>query len=237
VNLEDFDEFSKVVRGFAELKGKELSPPALKLYFRALQHWSLDEFKRAAEHLLRTSEFMPTPKQFEDLRRAGELTAAEAWTIVLSGAPLPPGSRMQRAAEACGGQFAIRHEDVERSLPFTQKRFIESYEDLTVVDPVREQLPQIAEHGKRAALSAPSNIASMLPAALTQRSPSATPVALPAPVVAIAAPKVAPTPPKSARDKILALLPLQMDDDAIAKVSGQPIDLVRQVRAEREQAA
>lgn len=237
MTLDDFSEFSNVVRGFAELKGRELSAPALKLYFRALMHWSLDDFKRAAELLLRTCEFMPTPKDFEDLRKTGEPTADEAWAIVLSGAKLPLGSRMARAANTLGGQASIRREDTERTLPFTRNKFCEAYDVLTKVDPVREAVPQIAAHGARAALSAPTNIATMLPAELTQRTSQAAPVALPASVVAQAAPKVALPPPKSAREKILALLPLGMDDDAIAKVSGQPVELVRQVRRAQECAA
>lgn len=229
----DYESFCEVVVGFAELRGKQLSKAALKLYWQAMQDWRLDEFREAAEHLLRTSEFMPTPKQFEDLRTAGEPTAAEAWTIVLSGAPLPPGSRMHRAAEACGGQVAIRHENVERSLPFTQKRFIDAYEDLTRVDPVREDLPQIAVHGARRALSAPTNIAAILPAELTPRLPQPVPVALPS-VSVVSTPAKVTTPPKSAREKIVKLLPLQMTDEATAKVAGESIDVVRQVRAEQE---
>lgn len=236
---DDFDEFSKVVVAFAELKGKELSTPAQKLYFRALKHWSLSEVKRAAEHLLRTCEFMPTPKQFEDLRRAGEPVAAEAWTAALAACvnwrkpeALPTG-RIARAAAAVGGFRAIAMADAERDLPFVQKRFLEAYNDLTDVEPVRQALPQIAEHGKRAALSAPTNIAATLPAELTRREPQRAVVALPAPVVAPVAPKVT-TPPPSARDKIVKLLPLGYDDEAIAKVAGETVETVRQVRAEQE---
>lgn len=236
---EDFDEFSKVVIAFAELRGKELSVPAQKLYFRALKHWQLDEFKRAAEHLLRTCEFMPTPKQFEDLRRAGEPTAAEAWAMALSACvnwrsgALPAG-RIARAAAAVGGFQAIAMANTERDLPFVQKRFLEAYDELSDVEPVRDELPQIAERGARAALSAPADIAAMLPTQLSQRSSQPGVVALPTPKVATPVPKVSSPPPKSARDKILALLPLGMDDDAIAKVSREAVETVRQVRAEQE---
>ncbi|HEY0684721.1 MAG TPA: hypothetical protein VGD45_20460 [Steroidobacter sp.] len=240
MTLDDFDAFSEVMLGFAEVKAKELSKRALKLYFRAMQDWSLEEFRAAAVHLLKHHPFptVPTPADFEQLRKAGESTAAEAWAIVLSGAPLPPGSRMARAAETLGGQQAIRHQDVEKSLPFTRNKFIEVYEGLTKVDPVRDSVPQIAVHGARKALSAPTNIASLLPAELTRRSPpQSASVALPAPAVAAAALKVALTPPKSAREKILKLLTLGWEDDAIAKVAGESVDVVRQVRAEQERAA
>lgn len=237
----DFDEFSEVMLAFAEVKGKELSKRALKLYFRAMQDWPLAEFKSAALHLLKTHPFgsMPQPGDFEKLRRAGEPTSDEAWNLVISGASLPPGSRVWRAAEALGGQQSIRHQDVEKALPFTRNKFIEAYEELTKVDPVREAVPGIAMHGARAALSAPTNIAALLPTELTKRLPSPSPAlaALPVNVVATAAPKVAADPPKSAREKVLKLLTLDWDDEAIAKVAGETIDTVRQVRAEHERAA
>ena len=73
----DRQAFIEVVIGFAELKGKQLSAPALELYWEALKDWPLDEFKVAAAHLLKTSEFMPTPNSFEEIRKAGRPTAAE----------------------------------------------------------------------------------------------------------------------------------------------------------------
>lgn len=163
MTLDDFDEFSKVVVGFAELKGKKLSPPAIKLYFRAMQHWSLDEFKLAAEQLLRTSTFMPTPKEFEDLRKAGDLTAGEAWDLVKSGAVLEPGSRAYRAAQIVGGQYYIRHADVERDLPFIERRFLQAFADLEKVDPVREALPQIVKPEARIALRGPAHASHFIP--------------------------------------------------------------------------
>lgn len=232
----DFQRFHAVMTGIAELHQRELSDFLLDAYWLALREWNLEDFESAAAHLMNTLKWMPKPSDFTELRKAGEPTAAEAWTIVLSGAPLPPGSRMARAANACGGQQSIRREDIETRLPFTQKRFIEAYDDLTKVDPVRDALPQIAEHGKRAALSAPTNIAVLLPSELTQRSSQPEPVALPAPAVAPTPAKVA-TPPKSAREKILKLLPLGYDDDAIAKVAGESVEVVREVRAELERAA
>src|SRR4051812_2232876 len=79
MTLDDFNAFSAVVVGFGELRGRKLSPEAIELYFRAMGSWSLADFKAAAELLLRTSQFMPTPFDFEQLRKAGRPTAAEAW--------------------------------------------------------------------------------------------------------------------------------------------------------------
>jgi hypothetical protein len=109
-----------------------------------MSDWPVDDFKSAASHLVRNCQFMPTPYDFEQLRRAGEPTAGEAWTVVLGGQSLEPGSRLARAAAIVGGQYAITHANIEKDLPFIQRRFEAAYNELTDVDVVREQLPQIA---------------------------------------------------------------------------------------------
>lgn len=231
----DFTRFHAVMTGIAELHQRELSDFLLDAYWLSLRDWSLQDFESAASHLVQTLKWMPKPSDFTDLRKAGEPTAGEAWVTALSGAPLVPGSCIARAAQVVGGQYAMRYADIERDLPHIQRRFIDAYNELSDVDPVREAVPQIAEHGARKALRGPAPIADVVPKALAQR-PAQQPTAgaLSAPKVAPAAAKVAQEPPKSARDKILALLPLGMDDEAVAKVSGQPLDVVRLVRADQE---
>lgn len=142
----DRAEFARVVNGLAAIKGKELTTEALSLWWSAMQEWSIADFKAAASHLVSSCQFMPTPYDFQQLRLAAEPTAAEAWEKVLGGAPLVPGSREDRAARiACGsGQFGIRHADIERDLPFIQRRFLDAYNELRDADNVREALPQIA---------------------------------------------------------------------------------------------
>lgn len=241
----DFQRFNAVMTGMAEMYQRELSNFLLDAYWLAMRDWMLTDFEAAAAHLMSTLKWMPKPSDFTELRRAGEPTDAEAWTTALAACvnwrnteALPTG-RIARAAAAVGGFQAIAMANTERDLPFVQKRFLDAYNELSDVEPVREALPQITEHGARAALNAPANIAALLPKELTQRSSSSqqAPVAIPAPVVAPTTPKVATAPPKSARDKIIALLPLQWTDEEIAKVSRQSVELVRQVRAEQERAA
>jgi hypothetical protein len=241
----DFERFQAVMTGMAEMHQRELSNFLLDAYWLAMRDWSLQDFEAAASHLMQTLKWMPKPSDFTELRRAGEPTDAEAWTTALAtcvhwrNSDALPTGRIARAAAAVGGFQAIAMANTERDLPFVQKRFLEAYKELSDVEPVRSALPHVAAHGARAALSAPANIAALLPMELTQRSlsPPSASVALPVRVVATVPAKVAPAPPKSAQEKILALLPLQMDDDAIAKVSGQPIETVRHVRAEQERAA
>lgn len=236
----DETTFVKTLNAMAAMKphaGGKLTPESIDLYWRSMQDWSIQDFTAAAAHLLKHHPYpsLPLPADFEKLRRAGEPTAEEAWNLVITGMWLPPGSRVWRAAETLGGQQTIRHQDIEKTLPFTRKAFLVAYEGMSKMDPVRDALPQVAAHGARAALSAPTNIAALLPAELTQRSPQPAPVALPAPSVASTPAKVALPPPASARDKIIKLLPLLgEDDDAIAKVARESVEVVRQVRREQQ---
>lgn len=144
-------EFVKVVMGFAELKGKQLSLPAVELYWFAMQDWSLVDFRAAAARLLKTCEFMPTPKEFEDLRKAGRMTAAEAFakTIAWARAGLytapaktPEAILIDRVVASLGGWVAITSYDPEK-LHFLEKRFAENYETIEDASDTRTALPQI----------------------------------------------------------------------------------------------
>jgi hypothetical protein len=176
----DRKQFAEVVLGFAELKGKQLSAPAIELYWRSMQHWSLEDFLAAAEQLIRSSEFMPTPKDFEDLRKAGRRTAGEAWTIVLdyarhnysrwdsglpclnsNAAPEPDDELLMRAVRAIGGFKAVACSPVDKT-PFLERRFCEHYEAMRDADDVREAVPQIA-YSKPKTLSGPASVRDMLP--------------------------------------------------------------------------
>jgi len=161
---DDRKQFVEVVLGFAELKGKQLSAPALELYWRSLRQWPLDAFLAAAEQLVRTSEFMPTPKDFEDLRKAGRRTPGEAWALVLdysrrgythwdSGPPSLNGSVAEpdddlllRAVRAIGGFRAVAMSPTDKTA-FLERRFCEHYEAMQDADEVREAVPAIAYSG------------------------------------------------------------------------------------------
>jgi hypothetical protein len=138
---EDRKPFLEIVIGFAELKGKQLSAPALELYWNAMQHWTIEEFSQGAQALLLSCAFMPTPKDFEDLRRAAEPTAAEAWEQLGTGDATP---RAIRAAEIASNGRYIGHLDIERELPHVMRRFMDIYRELTDVEQTRQAAPQIA---------------------------------------------------------------------------------------------
>jgi hypothetical protein len=169
VRPEDRKPFLEVVIGFAELKSKQLSAPALELYWNALQHWSLTDFRMAAQQLVRTCEFMPTPKDFEDLLRAGRVTVGEAWDAVLqhckgayrSGAGLDAGGPVDRAVAALGGYRAIAFHDSER-LHFLERQFAERFAELEDVIENRETLPFV-DARPRINRDGPTRVSEFLP--------------------------------------------------------------------------
>lgn len=167
---EDFDDFCSVVVGFAELKGRSLSAAAIELYWRSMQRWTLADFKIAAERLVLTSDFMPGPKEFEDLRKAGRATAGEAWAEVLAhvragrygGRGVVVSELVDRAVAAIGGYNAIGMSDSDKT-HFLEKRFNEAFEQLQDAEDVREAVPQIAYSGPASRrLSGPQSASTLL---------------------------------------------------------------------------
>jgi hypothetical protein len=162
----DRKAFIETVIGFAELKGKKLSVPALELYWRALQHWSLEDFRAAAEQLLRTCEFMPVPKDFEDLRKAARMTPGEAWAEVLAcarqGGKSIGDSLTDRAVRAIGGYHAISMSNTEQT-PFLERRFCTHYEAIRDSEEIREAVPQIVcDETSKPKLNGPTSAAALL---------------------------------------------------------------------------
>lgn len=146
---EDREKFAQIVLGFACLKGRNLTAPAIELFWNSMQHWSIEAFQQAANHLVRSCEFMPMPKDFEDLRKAGLPTAGEAWSKALNiartiwnaqscGDPM-----IDRAVRAIGGYNAIAMSDVDKT-QFLERRFCEHFETAQDAQNIREELPQIA---------------------------------------------------------------------------------------------
>jgi hypothetical protein len=163
VTLDDFDAFSAVVVGFSELRGKTLSPAAIEIYFRAMADWSLADFKAAAEQLLRTCEWMPTPFQFEQLRKAGRAVPAEAWSDARRiartwrpnvAAPRSGDALLDRVVESVGGYRAIAMCNTD-SMGFLEKRFLDAYESIRDVEDTRNAVPEIAFGADLPRLSGP----------------------------------------------------------------------------------
>lgn len=139
----DKPKFVTTLVGLAAIKNRELTDEAIDLWWLSMAAWSIEDFTTAAAHLITACQFMPTPYDFAQLLRAGQLTAGEAWLEALHG-NLTPGSRAARAAAVMGGQQRLRMADIERDLPHLQRRFMEVYDELSDVDSTRDALPALA---------------------------------------------------------------------------------------------
>lgn len=168
MNAVDKPRFVAVLVGLATVKpGKGLTPEALDIWWNAMQAWSLDDFRAAASHLARSLAFMPSPFDFEQLRKASRPNAAEAWAAALEHVrhgrwrreAAPPA--IERAVRALGGWPVIAMSE-EAKLHFLERRFAEIYDGLQDVEDVRTALPGIAP---RPALAAePKPVSELLPA-------------------------------------------------------------------------
>jgi len=186
VTPNDREAFLEVVIGFCELKSKQLSAPALELYWRSMQGWSLDEFRAAAEQLLRTCEFMPTPKDFEDLRKASGPAVSEAWAAAreFAGSLYYAGRyregeigdrAIDLAVQSIGGYPAIAMCDTDK-LHFLEKQFSERYSESRDVMEARQALaydpePVIGDEKRQARLAAMREKVGALPMLQKKREP------------------------------------------------------------------
>lgn len=154
----DFNQFSNIVVGLAELKGRAISAAGIKLYWNAMQHWPIQAFEAAAHHLVRICAFMPSPKDFEDLRRAQRPAGEEIWPRVqrwIRGFDMAPNDPIAvRAVAAMGGAYALGMRD-SRDAHWMAKEFSEHYAELTDLELTREALPQLPAPAAQAALMAP----------------------------------------------------------------------------------
>lgn len=168
----DSKRFNQLLTGVCLTFGREPEPLVLDVYWLTLRDWSLEDFERACGHILKTAKFMPRPSDFEDLRKAGRMTPGEAFAAAMvvardcsphtrstSGDP-----RIDAAAAACGGYFAMGQQETEK-LGFLERRFVEHFESISEVEDTREAVPQIAGES-RARLNGPQPITKLLAGAV-----------------------------------------------------------------------
>jgi hypothetical protein len=151
MRTEDFERFHMVLAGMAELYNRDLSPVLLDAYWLALRAWSLPDFEQVAAHLMAVGTFMPRPSDFNQMREAGKPTAIEAWDYVLrnctrwrTGEQGDDDQAINHAIRAVGGNERIAMTDTD-SLHWTQKRFIEAYDEWRDVGGRREALPHLSQ--------------------------------------------------------------------------------------------
>lgn len=148
-------EFARILSGLAEIRSKPLSKEAMSMYWLALSDWSMDEFRQAAKHLLSHSQFMPTPYDFEQLRKeVSNETAGEAWEQVRSAirhrhhsdaTSINP--KIDKIVRQMGGYTALGMTDSDQ-MTWREKRFFELWETESDAQEVRQALPLLANDRK-----------------------------------------------------------------------------------------
>lgn len=148
----DKAEFAQTVTAMASHKRQTLTSMDHRFWWEGMQTWTLADFQAAAFQLVKTKEFMPSMKDFEDLRRAGRMTAGEAWTTavdwVRTGAYRTPaqsenGRFIDRVVSAIGG-YQVIAQCAEDKLTFLERRFVEHFADMQAAADTRKALPGIA---------------------------------------------------------------------------------------------
>lgn len=144
----DKPQFLSVLNGLAAIKpGAKITSEALDLWWASFADWTIDEFKSAAAHLAKSCEFFPNPYHFEQLRKAQEPTAGEAWAHVRAvarvGGSTSGNARVDRVARVLGGYAAIGRTNTDQ-MHFLERRFSEHYEAISNAQDVRQALPNLA---------------------------------------------------------------------------------------------
>lgn len=144
----DKPQFVAILTSLAALKpGAKLTREAHAMWWLAMADWSLEEFRGAAAHLARSTEFMPNPYHFEQLRQRGRRTAPEAFAVARevwrSGGTTSCDRLIDQVVDALGGYRVLGMTHTEQ-LHFLERRFAEHYVTLREATDVREALPAIA---------------------------------------------------------------------------------------------
>lgn len=141
----DFQRFHALMHGMAKVYERELDELLLDAYWLCLRDWSYDEFALAAAHQMLTSKFMPRPADFNDLRKAAQPTAGEAWLNVIAhcrggyrnGGGVSPD--IDRIVAMLGGYRTLAMMPTDE-LHWQEKRFTQHFEELADVTTARQAL-------------------------------------------------------------------------------------------------
>ncbi len=153
VDSSDRSEFVRVLNGLAAIKRVDLTTDAYELWWNAMQGWKISDFKYAAGYLLKNCQFMPAPYDFEQLRKKGETSAHEAWSMALNHADgawrqgVLGDALTDRVIAMLGGYSVIALTNREK-LGFLEHRFRDAYNDFLDTGSVRKALPDLTERAR-----------------------------------------------------------------------------------------
>jgi len=146
----DRPEFVRVLNGLAAIKRVDLTKETYELWWQSMKNWPIDDFKEGASYLLKNCQFMPAPYDFEQLRKKGEPSAHEAWSMALNHAEgawrqgVLDDALTDRVIAMLGGYSVIALTSKDK-LGFLEHRFRDAYNDLLDLGGVRKALPDLTE--------------------------------------------------------------------------------------------
>lgn len=151
---QDKPAFLATINGLAAIKpGAKITTEALDMWWLALKDWGIEDFKKAATLLAKTSEFMPNPYHFEQLRKASNPTSGEAFQkAMLLARRAPPrelpsltsgDDAIDSAVRALGGYTELANCESGK-LHFLERRFAEHYETISEVEETRRAIPLLS---------------------------------------------------------------------------------------------
>ncbi len=149
----DRPEFVRVLNGLAAIKRFDLTKDSYELWWQSMKNWSIDDFRDAAGYLLLNCKFMPTPYDFEQLRKKGEVSAHEAWSLALNHAEGAwrkgaLGDALTDRVIAMLGGYSVIAFTYKDKLGFLERRFLDAYNELLDTSVVREALPDLTERAR-----------------------------------------------------------------------------------------
>lgn len=158
----DQPEFLKVLNGMATMKRSPLTPEAIDLWWECMRGWTLGDFKLVAAELLASNKWMPEVYDFNEFKRKGDMTAGEAFTLVLEHVrtsryekhPSIGDSRIDNVVRMMGGWKAIAFSNPEH-VHFLEKRFAEHFASQRDVSAARVALCNLTDAPALSALRSP----------------------------------------------------------------------------------
>jgi len=150
VDSGDRPEFVRVLNGLAAIKRVDLTKDVYELWWQSMNGWPIEDFRNAAGYLLKNCQFMPTPYDFQQLRKKGEVSAHEAWSMAMhhvEGAwrqGVLGDALIDQVVAMLGGYSVIALTKTDK-LGFLERRFLDTYNDLLDTSVVRDALPDLTE--------------------------------------------------------------------------------------------
>lgn len=147
----DKAEFVRVLTGLAAIKRVDMTKEAYEMWWLSMREWDITEFREAASHLIKTCEWMPSPYDFDQLKRLERPSANEAWEMAITHSNghwrknrSCGDHNIDSVVSTMGGYQALAMCEIDK-LGFLERRFLSTYNDFSDSHAARAALPYLSE--------------------------------------------------------------------------------------------